>query len=56
MPHPHDLDQQAWADRLAASLPPLTATEVAAVSRLAADLDARTVPAREQHQGGRRAA
>ena len=58
MPHPVDLEDQAWADQIAASLPPLTAAEVPALARLAADLDARTAlpAAGHQRQGGRRAA
>lgn len=34
-------DVEAWAERVAASLPPLTADEAAAVGRLASALDAR---------------
>jgi hypothetical protein len=36
-----DAEVEAWAQRVAASLPPLTADEAAAVGRLAAELDAR---------------
>lgn len=44
----------AWAERLAAQLPPFTAAEAAEVGRLAATIDRRrpaqhTQPARTQH-------
>jgi hypothetical protein len=36
-----DGELEAWAARIAGSLPPLTPTEAAAVGRLAAQVDAR---------------
>jgi len=39
---PSEQDLKAWAAAVAATLPPLTRSQVAAAARLAAHLDART--------------
>lgn len=39
---------QAWAQRMAAHLPPFTAAEAAAVGRIAARIDARIIQAAQR--------
>lgn len=45
-------DPEGWAEQLAASLPPLTASEAAGIGKLAAVLDARRITSDD---GGRAA-